>query len=57
METLLEDYYLDAYLLKKVKKVATKQTKREDLLEKYKQTESKNTKTIDENDESKNEIV
>ena len=43
METLLEDYYLDAYYLEKVKNVITKHTK------KYKQNEkeagSKDKKT------------
>ena len=40
LETLLEDYYLDAYYLKKVKKTVTKHAKREYLLKKYKQNEN-----------------
>jgi hypothetical protein len=47
LETLLEDYYLDVYYLKKVKKVITKHAKQEDLLKKYEQIDE--NESIDEN--------
>src|SRR5436305_14176198 len=41
LETLLEDYYLDAYFLKMVKKVVTKHIEQEDLFKKYYESKGK----------------